>query len=104
MLRHILIFLILSLLVVIFAPYVHLVIHYITATLQLINTQISPFFSLTTGGVVLRKTVILILIPIVIAAIPALIYRLIKKKNMPHFIALVWIIWTILVLSDLLVR
>ncbi|AGH53452.1 hypothetical protein LPE509_01361 [Legionella pneumophila subsp. pneumophila LPE509] len=44
------------------------------------------------------------LLPIIIAGIPALIYRALKGKDMPHFIAIVWIIWTIIVLSDILIR
>ena len=104
MLRHSLIYLGLSILVVVFAKYAHLLVVYIDMFFTYVNIKLTPIFSQTGWGLVIRKVLVLILIPIIITAIPALIYRLVKGREMPHFIAIAWIIWTIVVLSDIVIR
>src|SRR5579872_6900741 len=104
MLRHTLIYLILSILIVVLAKYAHLLIVYIDMFFTYINIQLTPIFSQTGWGLIIRKILVLMLLPIIITGIPALIYRVIKGKDMPHFIPIAWIIWTIIVLSDILVR
>ncbi|MGL5743080.1 MAG: hypothetical protein ACRCXC_11365 [Legionella sp.] len=104
MLRHSLIYLLLSILIVVFAKYAHLVVVYIDVFFTYINLKLTPIFSQTGWGLVVRKILVLVLLPVVITAVPALIYRLIKGRDMPHFIAITWVIWTVIVLSDILVR
>ncbi|CAM2948389.1 hypothetical protein [Legionella worsleiensis] len=104
MLRQSLIYLLLSVLVVIFARYAHLLIVYIDLLFTYINLKLTPIFSQTGWGLIIRKVLVLMFMPIVITAIPALLYRAIKGREMPHFIAVVWVIWTIIVLSVILIR
>ncbi|HAT4684341.1 TPA: hypothetical protein I9526_000322 [Legionella pneumophila] len=104
MLRHSLIYLLLSILIVVFAKYAHLIVVYIDMFFTYVNLKLTPIFSQTGWGLIIRKILVLMLLPIIIAGIPALIYRALKRKDMPHFIAIVWIIWTIIVLSDILIR
>lgn len=104
MLRHSLIYLLLSILIVVFAKYAHLIVVYIDMFFTYVNLKLTPIFSQTGWGLIIRKILVLMLLPIIIAGIPALIYRVLKGKDMPHFIAIVWIIWTIIVLSDILIR
>ncbi len=104
MLRHSLIYLALSILVVIFAKYAHLLIVYIDMFFTYINWKLTPIFSQTGWGLIIRKILVLMLLPIVLTGIPALIYKAIKGGMMPHFIAIVWVLWTIIVLSDILIR
>ncbi|STY28924.1 Uncharacterised protein [Legionella wadsworthii] len=104
MLRHSIIYLALSILVVLFAKYAHLIIVYVDMFFTYINLKLTPIFSQTGWGLVIRKILVLVLLPVIITAIPALIYRFIKGGTMPHFIAITWIIWTIVVLSDILVQ
>ncbi|KTD56381.1 hypothetical protein Lsan_3069 [Legionella santicrucis] len=104
MLRHSLIYLLLSILVVIFAKYAHLIIVYIDLFFTYINLKLTPIFSQTGWGLVVRKILVLVLLPVAITAVPALVYRIFKGGDMPHFIAITWIIWIIIVLSDILVR
>jgi len=104
MLRQSLIYLLVSILIVVFARYAHLLIVYIDMFFTYINYQLTPIFSPTGWGIIIRKVLVLMLLPLIITAIPALIYRVIKGHDMPHFIATVWIIWTIIVLSDILIR
>ena len=104
MLRHSLIYLILSILVVVFAKYAHLLVVYVDMFFTYVNIKLTPIFSQTGWGLNIRKILILVLLPIIITAIPALIYKVIKGGEMPHFIAITWTVWTVIVLSDILVR
>lgn len=104
MLRQSLIYLLLSILVVVFAKYAHLVIVYIDMFFTYVNLKLTPIFSPIGWGLMVRKILVLVLLPLLFTAIPALIYRAIKGDNMPHFIAITWVLWTIIVLSDILIR
>jgi hypothetical protein len=104
MLRQFLIYLGLSIIVVLFARYAQLIIFYIDQFFIFINLKLTPIFSQTGVGLVIRKVIVLMLIPIIVAAVPALGYKLIKGKDMPHFLALTWVIWSVIVISDILVR
>ena len=104
MLRQSIIYLVLSILVVLFAKYAHLIIVYVDLFFTYVNLKLTPIFSQTGWGLVIRKILVLVMLPVIITAIPALIYRAIKGGDMPHFIAITWIVWTVIVLSDILVR
>ena len=104
MLRQSLIYLLLSVLIVVFSRYAHLLIVYIDLFFTYINLKLTPIFSQTGWGLIIRKVLVLMLMPIIITGIPALLYRVIKGHEMPHFIAIVWVIWTIIVLSVILIR
>lgn len=104
LLRQSLIYLTLSILVVIFAKYAQLIVVYIDMFFTYVNIKLTPIFSQTGWGLIIRKILVLTMLPIALTAIPALIYKAIKGGNMPHFIAITWIIWVIIVLSDILVR
>lgn len=104
MLKQSIIYLILSILVVVFASYVHLLLIYIDLAYVFINIKLAPLLSRISFGPMLRKTLLLVLIPATIAAIPALCYRFIKGKNMPYFIASTWCIWLVLLLSSILIH
>lgn len=104
MLRQSLIYLTLSILVVIFAKYAHLLVVYVDMFFTYVNVKLTPIFSQTGWGLVIRKILVLVILPVALAAVPALLYRAIKGSDMPHFIAITWIIWTVIVLSDILVR
>lgn len=104
MLRQSLIYLTLSILIVIFAKYAHLLVVYVDMFFTYVNLKLTPIFSQTGWGLVIRKILVLVMLPVVITAVPALIYRALKGRDMPHFIAITWTVWTVIVLSDILVR
>jgi hypothetical protein len=104
MLRQSLIYLFLSILIVVFAKYANTLLVFINIFFTEINLKLTPIFSQTGWGVVIRKILVLMVIPMIITAVPALIYRGIKGREMPHFIAITWIIWTIIVISNILMR
>ena len=98
------IYLLLSIIVVLFAQYVHLLIVYIDVFYTFINLKLAPIFSNSDVGILIRKVISLVLIPVVIAAIPALIYRAIKGKQMTYFIEIAWFLWLVIVLSKVLIQ
>ena len=104
MLRQSLIYLILSILVVIFAKYAHLLVVYVDVFFTYVNLKLAPLFSQTGWGFVIRKILVLVLLPVVLAGNSSAYLSTIKGKDMPHFIAITWGIWTVIVLSDILVR
>lgn len=104
MLRHFLIYLTLSVLVIVFSKYAHLLVVYVDVFFTYVNVLLTPIFSQTGWGLVIRKTLVLVLLPVVLTAIPALLYKAFKGKEMPHFIAITWTLWTVIVISDILVR
>jgi len=91
---------ILSLLAVVFAKYIHTGIIYIDMLYTYINLTIAPFIT----GDWARSVIIMLCLPLAIILIPTLIYRLIKKKNMPYFLESVWILWLVLILSNVLIQ
>lgn len=104
MLKQSIIYLVLSVLVVIFSKYIHLFIVYIDMFYAYINIKLRPFFEWSGMSYTLIRTFLLIIIPVIIALIPALVYRLIKGANMPNFIALTWCLWLVIVLSNILIH
>lgn len=104
MLKQSLFYLLLSIVIVIFAAYIHLLIIYIDLAYTYVSIKLAPVFSLSPVGVMARNVFTLVVIPVLLAGIPALIYRLIKGKHMPWFIPLVWFFWLVIVLSKVLIR
>ena len=91
---------VLSLLVVLCAKYIHLGIVYLDMIYTYLNVLIVPYIA----GAWLRNVLIMIGLPLILTAIPAIIYRLIKKANMPYFLESVWILWLVFVLSNILIQ
>lgn len=104
MLRQAIIYLLLSIVVVVFAQYGHLLIVRIDMLYTYINVQLTPIFNRSGLGAIVRNVFTLVLLPVILAAIPALFYRLIKGENMPFFIPITWVLWLIIVLSNVLIR
>ncbi len=91
---------VLSLLVVLCAKYIHLAIVYLDMIYTYLNVLIVPYIA----GAWVRNVLIMISLPLILTAIPAIIYRLIKKANMPYFLESVWILWLVFVLSNVLIQ
>lgn len=104
MIKQSLIYLALSILVVLFATYVHVLIVYLDFAYTFITIKLAPVFSSSPLGSLFRQVLSLVLLPIVIAGIPALIYRAIKGHMMPYFMEITWFLWLIIVLSKVLIR
>lgn len=104
MIRQICIYLMLSILVVIFAKYLHLLVVYIDTFFTYISVQLKPIFSQAHIGLLIRKVIVLVLLPVIIASLPAFSYRVVKGQQMPHFMELTWLLWLVIVMSNILIR
>lgn len=104
MIKQLVMYFLLSILVIVFAKYVHWFIVYIDLAYTYINIKIAPVFNYSSLGSMIRQVVVLVLLPILMVTIPAVIYRLVKGKNMPHLIPITWIIWLIILLSKVFIR
>lgn len=104
MLRQSIIYLLLSILVVIFARYFHLLIVYIDMLYTLIYVHMTPLFQRGGIGDLVGKVAVLVLIPIILACIPALVYYVVRRRNMPGFFELTWCLWLVIVLSEILIH
>jgi hypothetical protein len=104
MLKQGIIFLVLSILVVIFSKFAHVLIVYIDMLYTFINIKLMPIFSHTNWGQTTRKVLVLLIIPFLIVAIPALIYRFSKGKTMPYLTQSTWCVWLVLVLCTILIH
>lgn len=106
MLRQALIYFILSILVVIFARIAQILIVYLGLLYKWLCSMLIPFFNISPKffGPMLVKIIILVALPLLVAAIVALIYRLIHKKDFPYFQVLTWCLWLVLTLSSILIR
>ena len=102
-LRYSIIYLLLSVVVVLFARYLHTLVIYIDLFYTLLNIKLGSIFSPSAIGVLMRKVVALSLLPVVIAAVPTLIYRAIRGRHTPYFMEIVWLLWLIIVLSKILI-
>lgn len=104
MFRQSVIYLILSILVVIFAQYAHLFVVYIDMGYAYLSLKLKPLFSASPFGMMIRNVFSLTLLPVILTGIPVLAYRAIKGKVMPYYIELTWILWLIIVLSTVLIH
>lgn len=103
MTKQVLTYLILSIIIVIFAKYAHLLLVYIDIIFAYINIKLTPLFSTSEAGKLLRGTITLTALPLCITAIPALIYRSLKGGMMPYYFEATWIIWLIIVISKIII-
>ncbi len=98
------VYLILSVLIVLFSNYIKIFFVYMNLLYAYINTWLQPLFGSGLMGEAFRDMVTLVLIPFALAAIPALIYWVIKRKRMPYFLELIWLFWLVLALSTYLIH
>lgn len=103
MLKQSLIYLVLSIFVIIFARYMHFLVLYLDISYTYANLKLSPLFSNSEAGVLLRGVIILTLFPIISTAIPALIYRIVKGGLMPYYFETTWMIWFLIVVSKIII-
>lgn len=104
MLRQSIVYLVLSVFIVIFAAYAHLLIVYIDMLYTVINVKLAPIFSNSAIGILIRQILVLTLLPVLLVGIPALLYRGLKKQQMPYFFESIWLLWLILILSKILIH
>lgn len=100
--RQAIIYCLLSVLIMLFDKFPKLIVLSINTLYIYLNILLMALFKRIGLSGSLASIVLLIAIPMVISAIPAIIYRLIKGQTMPHFFTLTWGIWLVIVLNYIL--
>ena len=99
-----LMYIVLSIFIVFFSKQIYGLIVYIDLFYTIINVKLSPIFSYSPIGIMIRNVISLALLPLIIIGIPALLYRGLKGSTMPYLMEIIWFLWLILALSKVLVR
>lgn len=97
MLKHILLLIVLSIIVIIGLHQLALFLHWIGYGHAWLAGKFNLLFSGISFGFLISRVLALIIIPLIVALIPAFIYWLIKRSEMPHLFLVVWIIWIMLI-------
>lgn len=104
MLKQTIFYLALSILVVVFARYFALGIIHIDHIYTWLNLKISTVFSNSFMGLTVQQIIVLMALPIVVAGVPALTYKVVKGGTMPYFLNVVWFVWLVVVLSKITIQ
>lgn len=94
--RHFLWLVLLSVVGLLCVNYIDLLFTYIMSAQHWLDSLLGRFFSSSGWGQLARHAIGLIVIPLLIAFIPALIYRIFMKKEFAYFTCVLWLAWTVL--------
>lgn len=97
-----LIYLGLSIIVIFMARFVQQGLVYLNIAYYHLNLKLTEIFHIFSLPSEFHRVAALVLLPLIITGIPALLYRLFRKKPMPHFIEMTWLVWFIIVVSKVL--
>jgi len=97
MFRQALLLIIFSAIAVFFIKEFTVVLHYLYRFYQWLLGYIAPIISNGTLGHLIRGVILLTVIPLIVAGIPAGLYWVINRKPLPIMSHLVWITWILLV-------
>lgn len=99
-----LVYLILSIVVVIFSKYVNEAVNFVVYLYDYIDDLLDILFSNSKAGSLSRSSFALVICPLLITGVPAIIYYAIKRAKMPYFVETTWLIWMIVVLGNTIIK
>lgn len=94
--KHILILLLISIVSIIWIKEIAQGLHYCMHIYVLLSKTLSRF---VVGGyliAIIRQSIVLLMIPILITAIPAGLYWLAKRRLMPHLYETLYVVWFVM--------
>lgn len=94
-LKHIIAILILSTLVVLFMPQAQVAVQALLTAHEWISSLLTDIFTGGQAGSIARGLIALLSIPLLAGLIPALIYWVVRKRWLPCFMEIMWVIWLI---------
>lgn len=93
----ILLLIVLSVLVIFFTKEIQIVLHWIAQAHDFLLNKLVLLINGDKTAKLIQLSLSLIIIPLVLALIPAFIYWIFKRRMMRDYLAVVWVIWFILV-------
>ncbi|QLH41311.1 MAG: hypothetical protein HWD59_00255 [Coxiellaceae bacterium] len=85
-----------SLVAIIFLQQIAWVVHGIAVFHHWFISELRNLFAFGKWSHLILAWIVLIVVPVIIAAIPAFIYWLIKRRWMPYYMQIVWTVWLVL--------
>lgn len=104
MIKQLVSLIILSAIIIVAMLYAQLGIQYLLRAHDYIAQLLGYLFAGSPAGTIAKKLLALLSLPILIAAIPAFIYWLVRRKLFPYFMPIVWTIWLVQVGALLMVN
>ncbi|MDX2164994.1 MAG: hypothetical protein SFW07_06230 [Gammaproteobacteria bacterium] len=96
MLKSFLGLIVLSVLVILFKAQFTDVLHMVAEFHAMASDKLSTLFAGFSAGTLAAHIISLVIIPIVVGLIPAFIYWIFYRTEMPHWIVVVWVVWVML--------
>jgi len=93
MLKHSIIIVLLSLIVIFFMPYVHTALTQLVVAHTWVADHLKDIFSGGQTGNIIRQLIALLVIPVAVSLIPILVYWLAKKHWFPWTMEVIWVVW-----------
>lgn len=104
MLKQFALFTGLSIVLVLFASYAQHVLIYLDLAYTYTTVSLAKIFQSGPTGIKIQKIITLMIVPLIFTGIPAVIYWSVKRKLMPYFYHVLWLIWLITLISHVMIR
>jgi hypothetical protein len=95
MFKHLVAIILLAVLMVFAMPYAHTALDALVAAHTWITNTLKDVFSAGQAGNILRDVIASLAIPFLFGLSPALLYSMAKRRWLPCFMTLVWVMWLI---------
>ncbi len=95
MLKQIIAIIVLSVAIILSLSYAQQAIQLLVAAHDWISNLLTDVFSGGQAGNLARGLIALLALPVLVGAIPALIYWMIRRHWFPYFMEVVWIVWLV---------
>ncbi len=95
MLKHVIVLLVVSILVILFMSYAQTGLVWIVAAHDWVADMRTQVFSGGQAGDITRQLLALLSIPLAIGFIPVIVFWLAKRQWFPYFMQVVWVVWLV---------
>ncbi|MGD9108110.1 MAG: hypothetical protein PVI75_02960 [Gammaproteobacteria bacterium] len=99
MLKHLLVIIALSALVVLTIPYCHIGVHVLINFHHMLLNFLNSIFTNGLIAVFIKQLIALLFIPLAIVFVISGIYWLFTKRRFPYSLVIMWALWTILAVA-----
>ena len=95
MIIHIFLILILSAAMVVGMPYAQQAVEFLVNSHDWISNVLNSVFTVGQAGNIAKELIALLAIPLIVGLIPAIIYWVLRRRWLPSFMEIVWVVWLV---------
>ncbi|HLB42794.1 MAG TPA: hypothetical protein VJN02_08115 [Gammaproteobacteria bacterium] len=95
MLKHSIVLIALSILIIFFTTYAQQGMQWLLTAHDWVSNALTNVFSGGQAGNMVRELLVLLCIPVAVGLLPAVIYWVVRRHWFPYFMEVVWIVWLI---------